>query len=438
MGIERLSARKVETAKCGVATGEGRGSKRNPGDRIPKFYSDGGGLYLRVAPVGKIDTTRSWVFRYKAGAKQTDLGLGAFPEIGLADARAHAARLREQRRGGADLLGEKKKAHAARSQAARTITFKEAADRLKDQKRHGWKGDASVAVWDRLMRVYAFPTLGSVDVAAITRQDVIRALAPHWKAKEEGGTVASAARAREKIAQVFDWATGHGYRSGDNPANWKLLQHALGAAPRKIAPVVSHAAMAWKDAPALLASLQSRFESDNGAARAIAFYLLTGAGTRIGPVCTAEWSQIDLANKIWNVPGLARKGDKGAEAFPVPLADDAIACLPERGSSPYVFPSPLHPSKPISQNTVTDRFWRERLGQTETTVHGLRSTFRDWCADTGKPREVAEAALAHVVSNAVEAAYQRSTMLDRRRVLMQQWAEHLAPSGANVFSLRSA
>lgn len=375
-----LSARKVESAE-------------------PGKHGDGRGLFLFVKPSG----ARSWVLRYQLAGRRRDLGLGAYPEVTLASAREKALEARRLIAEGRDPLSERKK--------TKHLTFKAAASALIESKRSGWKNAKHAAQWPATLNTYAIPKLGDLDVKVIETADVIAVLKPIWNEKPE-----TASRLRQRIEAVLDYAAAMGVRAGDNPARWRgHLDHLL-PKPSKVRAVKHHPAMPYADVPAFMASLAQR---DGVSARALEFTILTAA--RSGETREMRWAEIDLDNRMWIIPA---ERMKAAKEHRVPLTDQALALLGERGGdNDLVFGSETKPGKPISDMSMTAVLRRMKLNG--ITVHGFRSSFRDWAGETTHfPREVIEAALAHQLKDKAEAAYARGDLLDKRRELMAAWAGH--------------
>jgi len=373
-----LSARKVEAA------GPGR-------------HGDGRGLFLYV----KVSGARSWVLRYQVLGKRHDLGLGAYPEVSLAMARDRALQARRMIQEGEDPIAKKRQAQPK--------TFKDAALELIESKRPGWKNAKHAAQWTSTLEAYVFPGLGRMQVAQIETADVMSVLKPIWTAKPE-----TANRVRQRIEAVLDYASALGIRTGDNPARWRgHLDHLL-PKPTKVKAVKHHPALAHAEIAGFMEDLSGR---KGVAARALAFTILTAA--RSGETRSATWAEIDLDAKLWTISADRMKAGKEHR---VPLSAEAIACLgPKRDDAALIFESETKPGKPISDMSMTAVL--RRMGRDTITVHGFRSTFRDWAGETtGFPREVIEAALAHGIKDKAEAAYARSDLFDKRRKLMEAWA----------------
>jgi integrase len=391
--LNRLSALKVARAKQ------------------PGMYADGGGLYLRVAEGG----SKQWVFRYAAGTRDRDMGLGPVHTLTLPEAREKAREARLLRLEGIDPIEAKRARIAAlRAADARAMTFKQCAEGFIKDNEASWTSARHRQEWVGSLVRLVYPTLGSLLVAAIDTPLVLKVLKPIWEKTPE-----TASRVRGRIDNVLGWATVHHYRAGDNPARWGgLLEHAL-PARSKIAKVEHHAALPYAEIGAFVAKLRG---DSCVAAACLQFITLTAA--RLDEARSSTWDEIDLANRIWVVPARRMKADKEHR---VPLSDGTVAILEQMQvirQSDYVFPGRLE-GRPIGDNTIW-RLAKEAAGS-DITIHGLRSSFRDWAAErTSFPREVAEMALAHAIPDAVEAAYRRGDLFEKRRKLMDAWAAYCA------------
>lgn len=388
-----LSARKVETA------GPGR-------------HGDGRGLFLYVKASG----ARSWLLRYQVMGKRHDLGLGAYPEVSLAMARDRALQARRMIQEGEDPIAKKRQTQPK--------TFKDAALELIECKRFGWKNAKHAAQWTSTLEAYVFPDLGRMQVARIETADVMGALRPIWTAKPE-----TANRVRQRIEAVLDYASALGIRTGDNPARWRgHLDHLL-PKPTKVKAVKHHPALPHAEIAEFMEELSVRA---GVAARALKFTILTAA--RSGETRGATWAEIDLDTKTWTIPAGRMKAGKEHR---VPLTPEAIACLgPKRDDAALIFRSETKPGKPISDMSMTAVL--RRMERNTITVHGFRSTFRDWAGETtGFPREVIEAALAHGIKDKAEAAYARSDLFVKRRKLMEAWKQKViaTPAAKNIVLL---
>jgi len=386
----------------------------------PGRYGDGAGLYLVV----RSETAKFWVFRFMRAGRRHDVGLGPVGAVTLAEARGKAAELKRVLRQGGDPLAH---VRAERRQAGGGISFKDAAERYIEAHRAGWRNEKHAAQWPSTLSAYAYPVFGDLDVAEIETDHVLRALQPIWQAKPE-----TAQRVRQRIEAVIDFARARGWRDGANPAQWRGHLALILPARSKVARVQHHAAVPWKEMPRLWAEIETL---DGIAALALRFVVLTAA--RSGEVRGARWSEIDLEAATWTVPP---ERIKGGREHRVPLTHQALAILAKvrplaAGDGDLIFPG-ARAGRPLSDVAVAKVL--RRLGRDGATVHGMRSAFRDWCSEATRfSGEVAEAALAHVVRNKVEAAYRRGDMLAKRRDLMDAWSAFLASKpGETVVPLR--
>ncbi len=393
----------------------------------PGLHADGGGLYLQVKRGG-----RSWVFRFMLNRRAREMGLGALPAVSLAEARGAAEQCRRLLRDGKDPIEARRQSkQEARLQAAQALTFQDCAKLYIEDRRAGWKNAKHAAQWGATLITYAYPVFGSLPVQSINMALVKRALSPIWTKKPE-----TASRVRQRVEAVLDWATVHEYRRGDNPAKWRGHLEKVLPKPSKVRAVKHHEAMPYGELPEFFGALAER---DTMSVKALRFTILTAA--RSGETRGATWGEIDRDTAIWIVPS---ERTKSGREHRVPLSDEAPSVLDglERLSDDpgeLLFPSPL--GRPLS-DTAMRKYLQTNLGKPGLTVHGFRSTFRDWAAErAGAPREVAEAALAHSLRDATEAAYQRGDMLDRRRKLMDAWATFCISGEApasKVVPIRSA
>ncbi|MDE2864017.1 MAG: integrase arm-type DNA-binding domain-containing protein [Gemmatimonadota bacterium] len=365
----------------------------------PGRHCDGNGLYLYVKKTG----TRSWIQRLVVRGRKREIGLGSVVLVSLAEAREQALANRKLARAGGDPMAEKRR-------SVGVPTFAEAARRVIEQKRAGWRSPKTPRLWTRSLEMYAFPRLGKLPVSEITSADVLETLSPIWHARPK---VARSVRLR--IRTVLEWAVAMDWRK-DNPCD-RLLP-VLG--PQH--DVVTHRkALPHGEVAAAIAKVRS---AKPGKVDTLAFEFLVLTAARGGEVRGAVWSEIDQGAGVWTIPA---SRTKTAKEHRVPLSGRALEVLDgarqlDGGSSPIVFVNER--GKPLT---------RKRPGRLllscgiSAVPHGFRSSFRDWAAEkTDHPREVVEAALAHVVQNKVEAAYMRSDLFERRQTLMEEWAAYLA------------
>jgi integrase len=405
---------------------EARCKAAKPGERpdgSPKrlMLRDERGIYLQVDQ-GAEGVIKSWLYRYSVDGKDRTLGLGAYPEVNLADARRLADGQRAIRAAGKDPLAEKRAARAKlvahieaeKTPKHQTKTFGECATAYIEAHKAAWRSPRSEPSWKGTLQTYA-RKLSPVNVADIMTQDVFEVLNPIWLEHTP-----TAKNLRSRIELVIDWAIAKKYRpDGDNPASWRRLKFLL-PAPDKVAKVEHHAALQYSDVAAFISELAA---SDAIAAPALQFTVLTAV--RTSETRSGKWREVDLAAREWTIP---EERMKAGEEHTVPLSDAAFAILltikgyQDVEPGDYIFCGPQ--GRPIS-DTGMIRLAKKLRPNIKITTHGFRSTFRDWCGDeTEFAREVAEAALAHAVGNAVEQTYRRGTALAKRRTLMEAWASH--------------
>ncbi|MBB5716609.1 integrase [Sphingomonas aerophila] len=369
----------------------------------PGRHSDGNGLVLYIKENG----SKSWVLRSQVDGKRRDFGLGSFNDVSLADAREKADELRRQYRSGTDPVAAKR---AAKAPAPTVPTFREAAEQAHKEHKGGWKNEKHKAQWISSLQAYAYPTIGDMPVDQIEGPAIRDLLAEIWLSKPE-----TASRVKQRIGATLDWAYAKGYRKSEAP-----MRSVTKGLPRQPKKDNHFAALPYDQAPAMMAKLA---ETDTVGRQALRFLILTAA--RSGEVRGACWREIDLDQQLWTIPGDRMKAGK---MHIVPLRPAAIAILEKLKAAYGDNPDqPLFPgkaNKPLSDMTLT-KVLRDGFGD-EITVHGFRSTFRDWAAEqTDVAGDVVEAALAHTVQNRVEAAYRRTNYLEKRRVLMSMWGSFL-------------
>ncbi|MBW3097726.1 tyrosine-type recombinase/integrase [Pseudohoeflea coraliihabitans] len=361
----------------------------------PGLLGDGGGLYLNIKTSG----SRSWVFVWRSRGKRSEMGLGPYPTVSLAKARRLAAVAREAVQEGRNPIAEKRKTEEP--------SFGECMELFLSSMEHQWRNDKHRAQWRATLTTYAKPLHGKKP-SEIGTDDVLQVLSPIWQEIPE-----TASRLRGRIERVLDFAKARGWRSGENVAAWRgHLKNVLPS--RQKLTRGHHAAIAHQDVPSFMAILRN---SEAMAARALEFLILTAA--RSGEVISARWDEIDRDQALWIVPASRMKAGREHR---VPLSDRALEILDDLHplrQSEFVFPG-AKPGRPLSPMAM--QMLMRRLGQSAYTVHGFRSSFRDWAGDaTSFPREVAEQALAHRVGDATERAYRRADALSKRRRLMEAW-----------------
>ncbi len=376
--------------------------------KTPGYYPDGGGLYLQVSEAG----SKSWIFRFALNGKERQMGLGPFHTITLADARIAATDCRKLLLRQIDPIDARDADKTRQAlQDARSITFAECAAAYIRAHRAKWKNAKHAEQWTNTIETYCGPIIGGLPVQDVDTGLVVKVLEPIWTAKPE-----TASRLRGRIESVLDWARVSGYRAGDNPARWRGHLDNVLPALKKRQRVKHHPALPFDQMGAFMESLR---DQEGTAPRTLAFLILTA--TRTSEVIGAQWSEFDLDAKLWTIPAERMKAGKEHR---VPLSPQAVAFLgkPPPSLSDYVFPGQKE-GKPLSNMAMLELL--KRMDRGDLTVHGFRSTFRDWASErTNYPREVCEMALAHTVSDATEAAYRRGDLFEKRRRLMVEWAKH--------------
>lgn len=384
----------------------------------PGTHGDGDGLYLQVTSA----TSKSWIFRYQLDGRRREMGLGSIADVSLAAAREQATEARKQVAQGVDPIQARKAAKAAqRAAEAQTVTFKQAAEDFIDRAEAGWRNTKHRAQWRATLNTYAYPILGDTAVGAVDTTLVLKVLeqslaagtkgkkAPLWIAKPE-----TASRMRGRIEAVLSAAKARGLRAGENPAQWRGHLDQLLPPRSKVRRVRHQPALPYPEIPKFMARLAGL---DSVSARALELTILTAV--RTGETTGAVWAEFDRDGKLWTVPAERMKANREHR---VPLSDAAAAIVEKMAKtrlSRYVFPG-AHRNKPLSDMALLECLRGLRKGY---TVHGFRSSFRDWAAEqTAFPNIVAEAALAHIVADKTEAAYRRGDLLEKRRELMNAWA----------------
>lgn len=375
----------------------------------PGRWSVGGvdGLALQVTEAG----ARSWVLRLRVAGSQREMGLGSFPTITLADAREKARVHRTKSAAGQDpILIRRQTASAAVAERAAQQTFASVASQYVAQHEKGWKNKKHGAQWTATLETYAAPIVGRLLIRDVTTAHVIRVLEPIWLTKTETAT-----RVRSRMELVLDFAAARGLREGLNPARWRGNLDAALPKPSKVAKVQHHAALDIREMVDFMARLNTL--PGNGA-RALEFAVFTAA--RSGEVRGAKWMEIDLSNSLWTIPAARMKSGREHR---VPLSRPAIRLLrelPTADKDDLVFPGV---DGQLSDMTLTAVLRRMKV---DATVHGFRSTFRDWISEsTAHSTEVAEMALSHAVGDKVEAAYRRGDLFEKRVALMSEWGSFL-------------
>jgi integrase len=393
--------------------------------KTPGRYSDAHQLYLQV----QSPTNKSWLFRYTFDGRERFMGLGPLHTIGLEEARERARQARKTLLDGADPLAVRAAEAAQRAlEAARTITFEVAAKTYYQSHEASWKNAKHRQQFLNTLNTYVFPKIGKLPVADIDTGLVLKCIESIWQDKTE-----TANRTRGRIEAVLDWATVRGYRKGDNPARWRGHLSEVLPARGRIQKTNHHAALPFVEIPEFMSELRAR---EGVAARALEFTILTVA--RTGETIGAMWHEIDLKEKIWTIPAGRMKASKEHR---VPLSNRALEilrALPREKKNPFVFIG----SRKGGLSNMAMASVLGRIGRDDITVHGFRSTFRDWAAErTAYPNHVVEMALAHVIGDKVEAAYRRGDLFAKRLRLIADWAKFVitkpASTSAKVVPLRA-
>ncbi len=407
---------------------------------VPGYHAVGRvpGLMLQVSPSG----TTSWLLRVKIGDKRREIGLGAYPGVGLALAHQKAQQVRDDIVAGVDPVAKRAAGRQSiveqQAEEKRTAwTFRRCAEAYIKATAPSWRNKKHAKQWTSTLEAYAYPTIGDLMVRNVTKAHIIQIIEPHWATKNE-----TINRVRNRIESVLDWAKQRNLREGDNPARWAgNLDKAGFPAKADIAPPQKHRAL---DASLVFEFLRKLRSVGGMGARALEFVVLTAC--RSGEARMATWSEIDWAAKTWRIPASRTKSAKrfakdGIEFWNVPLSEDAIkllGALPRFDKVEWIFPG-AKAGSPLSDMTLTKVL---RDMSVNAVPHGFRATFSSWTASsTGYPSEVREMALAHSIGDGTVAAYQRSDLFDKRRNLMADWAKYIntAPAvGDNVIKFKTA
>jgi integrase len=391
----------------------------------PGLYGDGGGLTLQITPGG----AKSWLLRYMVAGKPFGMGLGPTHTVSLAEARQKALDARKLLIDGINPLVVKRQNRIAGALAsAKMMTFDQCAEAYILAHKAGWKNAKHGDQWTNTLNTYASPVFGHLPVAEIDTGLVVKCLSPIWESKTE-----TASRLRGRIESVLGWATTSGYRSGENPARWKGHLDNLLATISKSSRTKHHPSLPWQRVGAFMSALRAR---EGVSARAVEFAILTAC--RSGEVRGAKWTEFDTVGKVWTIPAERMKAKREHE---VPMSDAALALLesmPKVGEIVFAG-TKKQPLSDMSLTAVIRRMngddkpvWADANGD-GVTVHGFRSSFRMWAAETTNyPREVAEHALAHQLPDAVERAYQRGSQFAKRAALMAEWSAYCATVQANA------
>ncbi|KGU90714.1 tyrosine-type recombinase/integrase [Burkholderia pseudomallei] len=384
----------------------------------PGYYADGGGLYLQISASG----SRSWIYRFSLAGRAREMGLGSLSVLPLAAARKVAADCRASVKHGIDPIAARRRAQVMRAaEGAPGVTFRQAAEAFIADRASGWRNTKHAKQWTSTLEAYAYPVIGDIDVRDIDTEMIVRILQPIWMKKGE-----TARRVRGRVKAILDAETVLGHRTGDNPARY--VDHLDRVLPRvkKRNSVKHHPALSWEEMPAFFAALRQR---PKRAAQALRLLILTA--TRTNEVLFARPEEFDLDARVWTIPGDRMKAE---QELRVPLCDEAVELvrmqIATKAKWGWLFPG-YKEGRPLSNMAML--LLLRRMGRGDITVHGFRSTFRDWIADcTDYPDSLAEQALAHTISSTTVSAYRRRDMLERRRGMMEDWARYCAGQTATV------
>ena len=377
--------------------------------QTPGHYGDGGGLWLQISKF----KSKSWVFRYTMHGTRREMGLGPIHTVSLAEARQKAKECRLTLLDGKDPIEVRETTTLAEAlRRAKMMTFDQCAAAYIEAHRSSWKNVKHISQWENTIQVYASPVIGKLPVTSVDTDLVVKILNPIWQTKTETAT-----RLRGRIESVLDWATTSKFRQGDNPARWRGHLENLLSSPNKIAKVKHHPALPWQELGKFMVDLRER---EGVAARAVELAILTAA--RSGEVRNATWAEFDAG--LWVIPAARMKMGR-EHRIPLPTAAvELLGKMPRLGD--LVFPG-TKKDKPLSDMSLTAVL--RRMERNDITVHGFRSSFRDWCSESvanSFPREVCEHALAHSLPDKIEAAYRRGDLIEKRALLMQAWSDYCA------------
>lgn len=388
----------------------------------PGMTNDGDGLYLKIGKGGGA----SWIYRFRWNGKLRDMGLGSFADISLSEARELASEQRKFVKQGIDPLAAREKRV---DKEAVPVTFTHCAARYIQSHRRSWRNVKHARQWVSTLKTYVRPVIGTQPIEDITTQDILKILTPIWTVKNE-----TAKRVQGRIENILDFASAHGYRDPVNPARWRGHLDKLLAKPSRVQKVNHHPAMPYDQVAAFMSSIQFY---NSMSSKALQFLILSA--TRTSEVLNSEWHEVDIVKATWQIPAERMKTNREHR---VPLSKQAmnlLLSLPRVKGNNHIFPG-MKAGRPLSNMSLL-QFMRGLgygpSGEKGNYVpHGFRSSFRDWTGEvTSYPRDVAEMALAHAIENKVEAAYRRGDLFEKRRAMMQEWADFtLAKNKITLFS----
>lgn len=396
-----------------------------------KPISDGTIPGLRLEP-GSAKGQGKWILRFVSPVtgKRRDMGLGTYPEVGIIDARVRGMAARQTIATGKDPIEERDADIATRKAVAEAMTFEQAARKLHEEQKPGWKNSKHADQWINTLRDYAFPKIGNRKVADLAATDFAEVLRPIWLTKPE-----TASRVKQRCHTAMKWCWAHGLIKG-NPLD--VVDHLLPQQPGKRERTQHQPSMPWRDVPAFVQEVLHASQS-NVTRALLEFVILTAA--RSGEARAMTWDEVDLEANVWTVPANRMKA---RVVHRVPLSERAVEILKaQRQKHPeceLVFPSPrgLVLSDMVLTGFLRDQKAKSSAQGRVATAHGFRSSFRDWASENNYSRDLAERALAHTIKNQSEAAYHRTDLLEQRRAMMEDWAQHVGGVGASsvVVSLR--
>ena len=402
-------------------------------DRLkePGMYSDGGGLYLQVTGDGKKHVNKSWLFQFKVNGRERQMGLGPLHTFSLADARQKALECRKLRHEGIDPIDARRAARGlAAAESAKAMTFKACAEAYIEAHKAGWRNAKHIDQWGSTLAAYAYPVFGNMSVQAVDVALVTKVIEPIWNTKTE-----TASRLRGRIESILDWATVRGHRRGDNPARWRGHLENLLPKRSRVAGIEHHTALPYQEIGAFMLALRAQ---EGTGARALEFTILTAA--RTGETIGATFEEINEDVTVWTVPAKRMKIKTQDHRVPLsPAAAGVAKTMSAARAGEFIFPG-RKAKKPMSNMAMAKVL--ERMGRDDITVHGFRATFKTWATEMSSfPREVIEKALAHALESKVEAAYSRGDLFEKRRLLMEAWADYCAKpasaADAKVVPIRS-
>jgi integrase len=375
------------------------------------------GLYLQISEGG----AKSYVLRFERDGRERMMGLGSASEFSLKEVRERARQARQLLAGGIDPLAAKQaNKQTAKLAEARKLTFRQAAEQYFNQHESKWRSVQHREAFLTSLAAFAFPVLGNMDVATIDTPDILRAFERHWTTK-----AITADRVRSRVERVIDWAIVRGHRPpGTNPARWKGHLDQVLPAPRKVAPIEHHRAVPFQDVPAFMQMLRALQAS---AARALEFTIMTAA--RSGEVLGARWDEVDFASRTWVIPANRTKAGREHRIPLAPACIDLLRKLPRESGNPFVFIG----SRPRCGLTPTSMIYVMQRHGGAFTIHGFRSSFRDWAGETTAfAHDICEAALAHARGDQTVRAYARGDLFNKRRKLMEAWSRYCMAPPAKV------